>query len=199
MRTIRGARGFQVAMAALMLGAALAACSLSGAGGQQVRYFSSDTFYEGITVVAQVEHAVIACGLEVPVWDRAGFDPVCETSAPPKVADLREIGNRLSLDLLDGVWRGVDFLYQWRCQRCGVIHQSSAYQKRIGRGCPSCGRVRAAVARRTGGPNRAQEYAVLRGGRCLRSSPRASDHRFRCSKGHEWEVPWSSMFHLGNW
>ena len=169
----------------------------------EVPYFIGNMLYDGAQVIARVEHAIALAGVSIQQWDRAGFDPVRETTSVADLHELSEVGDTLAQNLLDTVWRGVDFLYEWQCRHCNENYRSSAYQKRLGRGCPHCGRRRAARTRaeRNGNLQELETYATQRGGMCLAKKYRnATDHyTFRCGAGHEWPAMWSLMRRRHSW
>lgn len=57
---------------------------------------------------------------------------------------LQRISLALGLELVDDVYRGVDFRYLWKCLHCRRTFQGAAYYRFKGRGCPLCWRQRRA-------------------------------------------------------
>jgi len=113
-------------------------CSGRGVKLVVVPQIPNDMLYDAAKATDWILGSVGKAGVDMPEWDQEGFDPIRLTQKRSDLENLRLVGCRLDMELLDDIWRGVDFVYTWRCLRCGSLSRSNADNRRRGKRCKAC-------------------------------------------------------------
>ena len=118
-----------------------------------------------------------------------------------QIDDLKRLALSHHGDCLSPVFRGLEAVYQWRCNTCGERWSRNAitlvYKNSF---CKNCSRVSAGIKRRSVTLEMARSLANSRDGYFLSDSFSTAHDKYRwcCAKGHEWTASYDKV-KQGRW
>ena len=115
---------------------------------------------------------------------------------------VRAALRRLGIECLDREWSGWGASYRFRCHMGHEFHRTMSGATDVkALGCPQCNKPAKSGPRSNPlGLTRLRDAAAKLGGECLSDSwaTTSSRYRFRCSLGHEWDIPGNEVLR-GKW
>jgi len=117
-------------------------CAKNGITLVHVGEIDQERLSDVATVTQHVLGALADCGVPASAVPDIKLPPA--PCAVRRLERLRGIAPALGLELIDDVYHGIDYRYEWYCKYCEQRFRGNAYYRFNGRGCPLCWRRRRA-------------------------------------------------------
>jgi hypothetical protein len=129
------------------------------------------------------------------IKDMGSWCPHCVGKAKHTLKDCQDLAESKGGDCLSTVYRQSKLKLKWRCSKGHEWNASISSIKISGSWCPHC----VGKAKHTLG--QCQRFAEAKGGKCLSTEYIGclKKMKWRCSKGHEWNAPYSAIKNNANW